>query len=250
MKIKALLLAIATLAIAAVPAGATHGGVHPTFRSEAVYFHCTGDTKVYQVNWLSTLGATTSYSPWDTTAPTQSVQAGAGCGSADLGGISNPLYSPTFTGTFNGNVRDITVRLHHLAASRLRTGQAMDVQVHAEIDGVPLFAGDAGGGGVVTVKPVASSTGASELFEFTITNIGYATDVLDAEGNVVGVETGGAALEDGDGDDEHILTLMIGLDEYPRPGVWAWDTTEVPSGMTFNPETPAAATLKATLPQF
>lgn len=81
------------------------------------------------------------------------------------------MYSPTFSGTFNGNVRDLTVRLHHLALSRARTGDAMDLQVHAEIERLPA-------------------------------------------------------------------PRHVGLGH------------RGPSGMTFNPDTPAAAMLKATLPQF
>lgn len=231
--------------VAVLPAGATHGSVHPTFRSEEVWFHCTGDTKVYNVNWTLGLGSESTYMPWDTTAPAGSVADGAGCGSFDLGGITNPVYDPVFRGYFTGNLRDLTVRLHHLVLSNRRNGQPVDITVQAVIDGVNLFPGD---GKSVQVTPTPANSGATEQFEFSITNIGIANDILDEAGNIIGVETGGAAYEDGDGAEEHELTLFVGLTEYPEPGLWAWDSTEVPSGITFNPEAPAAAQVQADLP--
>lgn len=229
----------------ALPAHATHGTAHPTFRTEHAWFHCTGDTKLYNANWLMNLGAESVYMPWDTTPPAASATTGAGCGSYDLGGVTNPVYDPVFRGYFNGNLRDLTIRLHHLLLSNTRRGQPVSLTVQAAIDGVNLFPGD---GKSVTVTPTPANMGVTEAFEVSITNIGFANDVLDAAGNVVGVETGGAAYEDGDGDDEHELTVFVGLTEYPRPGLWVWDTTEVPSGITFNPLSLAPAQITADPP--
>ena len=229
----------------AMPAHASHGGVHPTFRTEEVFFHCNGDTKLYNANWLLNLGAESSYVPWDTTAPAASATTGAGCGAYDLGGVTNPFYDPVFNGYFTGNVRDLTLRLHHLVLSNTRNGQPVSITVQAVLDGVNLFPGT---GKAITVTPTPGNNSATEQFELSISNIGIATDIVDEAGNVVGVETGGAAYEDGDGVEEHQLTIFVGVSEYPRPGLWVWDTTEVPSGMTINPATLAPATLQADLP--
>jgi hypothetical protein len=155
------------------------------------------------------------------------VQSGAGCGSVDLGGVTNPVYGPVFRATFTGNLRDFTVQLHHLVLSQVREGPALSIRVYADIDGIPPFPEGPQGGRAVTVAPVRSSTGASELFEFTVTDVGAD-------------DGSGAAYEDGDGLDEHELTVYVGLTEYPQPGAWVWDTTQVPSGIVFNPATPAS----------
>ena len=56
------------------------------------------------------------------------------------------------------------------------------------------------------------------------------------EGKLIDIETGGTAL--GQTPQGH------------KAGNWVWDTTEVPSGMTFNPSSLAAARVAADLPDF
>ncbi|HVM19164.1 MAG TPA: hypothetical protein VM307_04320 [Egibacteraceae bacterium] len=230
------------------PAGASTG-VRPTFRTEDVFFKCHGDTKVYQVNWLAGIGNQSTYMKWNTEAPTQSVTDGAGCGALDTGGTTNAVYSPTFLGYYEGNLRDMTVRLHHLLLSNTRGGQPMNLSVHLVVDGEALCPPGPTQGCKINVTPTPSETGASEVFEFSLTNLGFSEDVVDEQGNVVGTKRGGFAREDGDGKHEYEILLMVGLTEYPRPGAWVWDTTEVPSGITFNPDKLAAATAKVTLPK-
>jgi len=256
--IRPILSASILLAVTAAPALGTHGGIHPTFRTEPTYFHCNGQTKVYQVNWAA-LGLESAYVPWNTTPPADSVTDGAGCGGLDWGGTTNPLYDTTFRGVFNGNLRDMTIRIHALLLSQARVDPTSTLRLEGDIDGVPIFppGGQPNHGRTVTVTPVKSSTGVSEVYEFSITNLGFATDVLDEQGNVVDVEHGGAALENGDGEMEHVITLFIGhhgtgFGQDPaghKVGAWAWDTTEVPSGITFNPGTLATAKVAANLPQ-
>ncbi|MDQ3991613.1 MAG: hypothetical protein M3245_04805 [Actinomycetota bacterium] len=258
--VRLLATAAALLLFAAVPATASHGAKHPTFRGETVYFHCTGPTKVYQVNWLAALADPSSHVRWDTNPPRGSVANGEGCGGLDWGGTTNPLYDVAFQGTFTGNLRDVTVRLHQLVTHRARATGSETLRLGATIDGIPLFPEGAqpNHGRTVTVTPTSANSGATELYEFTITNIGYADEVLDENGNVVRVDAGGAAFEDGDGSFEHELVLFIGLHgtafgQDPaghKAAAWAWDTTEVPSGMVFNPAAPAAAEVQADLPQY
>lgn len=235
---------VAVLAIGG-PAAATHGGVHPTFRTERVYFHCVGPTKVQNANLVTDGPAT-----WNATAPTQSVQEGAGCGYLDPGAArganQQTIYDAPFVGTFTGNLRDLTVELHNLALSRARTGSMFVIRVRGSIDGTPIFPETAGQ--FVNVTPVPSSTGASEKMLFTIKGLGCASEVLDAEGNVVDVKTAGLATEDGDGAAEHELVLTIDSYATNQASAWVYDTTEVPAGITFNPPTEEAATVRVDNP--
>lgn len=80
----------------------------------------------------------------------------------------------------------------------------------------------------MTVTPVASETGASNIVEFTITGLSFME------------EAGPGSF------DREVLLTVNSLSEHAS--AWVMDTTEVPSGITFNPETPAAATLAATTP--
>ncbi len=87
----------------------------------------------------------------------------------------------------------------------------------------------------VTVTPVRSATGLSELMEFSITGLGFANDVLDEEGNVIDVKTGGYATEDGPGETARTLRLTLSPWYGNNVSAWLWDATEVESGITFNP---------------
>ena len=240
------LVSFAALA-AASPAAATHGGAHPTFGKRDVWFHCAGPTKLQNVNWF-----TNGASPWSATPPAQSVQQGAGCGAVEPGAYRNNAtapdnpYDPSFKGTFTGNLRDMTVRIHNLVLSQARQATTFPVRVRLLIDGQELLT-NAGRNAVVT--PVKSATGATELFEFSITNLGSAKEVRDAQGNLVRVDTEGLATEDGDGVTEHEVILVVDSVDATRSSGWVWDATEVPSGITFNPPTLAAAKIVSDLPQ-
>ena len=242
------------------PASATHGGIHPTFKRDDVWFHCNGETKIYNVNWLAAAGGESAYVPWDRTPPTTSVAGGAGCGGIDVGWVTNEVYDVVFQGTFTGNLRDLTVRIHEFLVNQTRESATQRMRVYAEIDGLPIFPqGSTEGaweGRAFTVTPVEDNSGATDLYEFSITNLGYAIDIFDEEGELIDVETGGMALEDGPGSNEHYLRIMFGIEgflgEDPPTGstAWVWDTTEVESGITFNPPTLASAKVAADLPDF
>jgi hypothetical protein len=256
------LSALILLLILAAPASAGHGGIHPTFSTRTVYFHCTGDTPIQQVNWLSSNGSSTSYATWDGSPPAGSVTTGEGCGAGDMGGASFEFFDPVFEGMFIGNLRDLTVRLYDFVLNSERDANTpVRLRVYAEVDGIPIFPGgtaEEGGyaGRSFTVQPTRENSGLTDRFEFTITNVGFAKEIRDEAGNVVDVQTGGAVKENGAGVMEHTLKLLVGLDgfagEEPQVSgaeLFVWDTTEVPSGITFNPPTPAAATVTADLPQ-
>lgn len=245
MKKRIAALALATLGAAALagPAAASHGGLHPTFRTEKTYFHCTSANKVGNVS-LVTDGPTS----WNTTAPTTSYTMGGGCGAVDSGvkgGNQATLYDAVFSGTFTGNLRDMTFSLHNLVLSQARQGTVHPINVWISVDGENVTPPT---GKAVNTTPVKSSTGASELFEFSLTNFGFANDVLDDAGNLIDVETGGLALQDGDGDMEHSFAIAIDSGAPNRQNAWVWDATEIASGITFNPATLAATKITVNLP--
>ena len=239
------------LVLAVSPASAADA-TRPTFRTETVYFHCAGQTKVYQADWTASLSAYAV--PWNTSAPSESVQDGAGCGGADWGGTSNPAYDPVFRGDFTGNLSSLTVRLHQLVTGNARQTATESLRVWGDIDGVAIFPA---AGRKVTVTPVRSNSGATDLYEFTITNLGFYEEGVDDAGNAY-TRSGGLATEAGDGVNVHTLTLGVGLDGAAfstdvanyKATAWVWDTTEVPSGLTFNPAAPAGASVAADLPVF
>lgn len=259
MKIARWLPALLLTLSLASPASATHGGIHPKFKSQAVFFHCTGQTPVYQVDWVSQAGASSSYATWDTSPPPGSVTGGNGCGGWDAGGASNEFGDPVFEGTFAGNLRSMTVRIYDFILANARQGATQELKVYAEIDGEPLFprgpTANIYDGRNVTVTPVRKNSNLTDEYEFTITNIGFANEIKDAAGNVIDVETGGAALEEGNGTMEHTIKLLVGMatgiggSQPTGMDFFVWDTSEVPSGITFNPAAPAAATIQADLPK-
>jgi len=176
------------------------------------------------------------------------VQAGAGCGFLDIAledtgslGSGTPLDGPwdenvdksndpsfdaAFAGTFTGNLDTLTLEMHRIHGPTDRAyapllGGNFEGVISIKIDGEEIALTDSH-----FVAPVTeSSTGASESFELSIQDLGF-------------------MVEEGDGTIER--TIEIRLDHYysDTAGVWVWDTTEVPSGITFNPATLAAARLK------
>ena len=240
MRAKLSAVAIAAVLVSTLPAGAeelpAEGVALDTF------FHCTGDSKV--LNALTVQEAPS----WDENAPTQSVTEGAGCGFADPGSRTGTnqenVYDAVFKGYHTGNLDSLTVRLHDIGLGPARTGAEQTLGVRVSVEGVSMFdtilpaaspldlvLGDpvpVPATTQITVKPVASETGASQLVEFTITGLGF-------------MEQPGAGTFD-----REILVTVNSISEHAS--AWVMDTTEVPSGITFNPETPAAAAVAATTP--
>lgn len=58
-----------------------------------MYFHCTGPTKLYNVNyWVPNQSIT----GWNTTPPGRLGAEGAGCGGVEYGGYTNAAYDVAF----------------------------------------------------------------------------------------------------------------------------------------------------------
>ena len=196
----------------------------PEYREERVYFHCAGTSKVHNANRQAFSEGLPS---WDTTAPTGSVTGGAGCGFADpgplvdTGGEDGGYADAAWSGTFTGNIRDLNVELHNIGPSLARAGQCdYTITPRLYIDGVALTEES----NVVGVS-TPSETGASDKVEFSISKI----DLFEKEAD--GTPTPGA------GTTEHTVTLAIGsvFVDCGTAHAWVYDTTEVPSGITFNP---------------
>jgi len=199
-------------------ATATHGGIHPTFRAEQNFFHCVGDTKVQNLSFAQ--GQVPS---WNTTPPPGSVQAGNGCGYWDPL-INNNAPSPVpfyalWRGKSTGNLKNFSVELHRLLPA---SGATLPNQfvLFVEVDGEERFNGN------IVLTPTVSSSNASHKMQFTLQNLGYAT-------------------EDGDGTQERTITLRL-TSFNETQSIWVFDTTEVPAGITFNPPTTQGEVFQAT----
>lgn len=231
-------LAAAALVVGVAP-GAQANVPTVKFRSERTYVHC-GDTKSAQADLITTGEVPT----WNTTPPTASVQAGAGCGVAEVPGLVQTPRVPllpgdpagiddgwdlVWEGTFTGNLDSMTVEPHAIWAGGARVMFEAGLSVMLVVDGqeVPLQLDDNDVQGVELI-PVASSTGASSNFKFSITNLGFVEDPDLNDDGIADNEYGSI---------EHTVKLALNsyyIDQNPLM-VWVWDTTEVPSGITFNP---------------
>ncbi len=198
------------LAVVAVPAGA-QTTIEPTLRTEQVFFHCDSPNKLANVD-----AVVNGQSPsWDTTAPSTSFTAGGGCGFYDnllsgTGPTGQPTASAIWSGTFTGNLDTVAVELHRLLGGAGGSVTAPQLVAILTIDGTVVFDGD------ITPFFTVSDTGASESTTFSFPGLKYVT-------------------EDGDGEKERTVTLQI--DSYNEAQTaWVFDASEVPAGLTFNPE--------------
>lgn len=240
MRAKLSAVAIAAVLFSTLPAGAEE--IAPQAVPLETFFHCTGDSKVLNVLTVQDPPS------WDTNSPTASVTEGAGCGYADPGSRTGTnqenVYDAVFKGFHAGNLDSLTVRLHDMGVGPARTGAEQTLGVRISVDGVSMFDTITPAEGPtdlvfgppvpvpattqVKVKPVRSETGATQLVEFTVTGLGFME------------QAGPGTLE------REVLVTVNSLSE--TNSAWVMDTTEVPSGITFNPETPAAAAVAATTP--
>lgn len=209
---------IAALALSALPATA-QTPFTPVLVDTPTYLVCEGATKVANANAQAGGARATT---WDATPPTGSVQGGAGCGNVDtfLGGANpgNPVYDFPLAGTHTGNLDSMTVELHSISTLGRAVGQA-DLAIELSIDGKVR----------ATALPVVapfttSSTGASQSVTFTLTGIGLLSE---AENRTHTIE----------------MTVKSRFADRSLVNGWVWDTVEVPSGIRFNPATPAATTV-------
>lgn len=224
-----------TALVALMSAPASAGPLDPQLRKERVYFHCSGPTKLGNVNLVAG-----SIPSWDTMAPA-SVTTGAGCSTADFNAVLivvSPQENPTdgvWKGTFTGNLDELTVHAHcMLCLGTSRVDNAATVGVRLSIDGEPVTGDGTTSHDVTTVE---DNSGITQLYEFSVTDIGLIEPNADTDGDGVGDNPSGSLV--------HEITLTLeGYDAVTNTfGQWVYDTSEVDSGITFNPETLAATVI-------
>ncbi len=236
MRRTATIVLAGALALTTVAAGEVDTE-HPCYDAETgdlaypeqqVWFH-QGDSKLGN--------ADAAAHPFDTTAPTASVQAGAGAGqysgtaaykdeanTADDGTYDNVLAS--FTGTFTGCIDTLLIDMWSFDPVN-RSSTVADAQPNAHqfyveviIDGVEVFA----------QGPVESGTT-------------YGNEAMGPNRSQAGLHLGDTIAlyagfhEELSLDGEHEVTVNL-APWFVNTGhsVYVWDTTEVPSGLVFNGE--------------
>lgn len=228
---KPVLFAAGALALAGLLAPAS--AATPLTTSQ-VYFHCPSDVKVINASPISD-GAVTG---WDAIAPTASVTSGAGCGFAETGPLQGTgmqtVYDFPGAGTFTGDLDKLTFQFHVLDGATRSTlaGQSLDLRL--TIDGQSMFGTEADGNSSAVTVPVTlvpSATGASSLAEVTVTGLNFLTPPDAKDTTPV----------------EHAITFAASMGSEVLTG-FVMDTTETPSGITFNPAKEAAAKVRATTP--
>ena len=165
----------------------------------------------------------TAYPSWNTTAPTASVQSGAGGGYAGLGAYTQNLGRPdpkgavTFRGSFTGNLENIAATLYLFTPAR-QAEATQAVWLRLSIDGTTLYETGA------TADRTPLSPGGDAVLK---TNFAF-VDIYNAM-EALGLQTGENAA--------HTVELVISQwFTVNDNGVYVYDTTEVPSGLKFNLE--------------
>jgi hypothetical protein len=238
MRKNAIGLIVAALLVTALPASAEDV---PEIGPLTTYFHCAGTVRAQN--------ALTAQAPpsWNTTAPTLSVQDNAGCTTADPGSRTGTnqenVYDGVFKGSFTGNLDSLTLRLYDIGVGAARTGAAQELAIRVSVDGKSMFGTylppespldavsprkEVPVSKTLTVTPKSTNSGATNYLELTVTGLGFVSEL----------GTGIAERE--------ILVTVNSLSE--AGSAWAFDTTEVPGGISFNPTAPAAASIAATTP--
>lgn len=218
------LLSAAIALVVAVPAAAQTSDFVPQLTEERTYLVCAGANKVQNES---------TPVQWSTEAPTTSYTAGAGCGFADSGD-SDPETAPVLgedptgelvlAGTYTGNLDSLSVHLHAIDGPWTRSELfGMEIVTSVEVDGNVIY----DSAGAVDVSYVRSESGATILGEYTVTGIGLVEE---------------ADLT------EHEVIVRINANYSDDLYGWVWGATEIDSGITFNPSTPAGTRVRASQP--
>lgn len=236
----AVALATALVVALAGPGSATHGGKHPTFGEKRYYFHCAGGSTMKLQNLSSP-------SPFDAMAPMTSVAGGGGCGVVDPGVLINtsPSGGPAdaaFSGTFTGNVKNMTVELWLAGHTNYSPLLPADVDIWLVIDGNEYLAQATH---VAEIPYQGSLTAAFRKIEFSVVDLGWTKNVFNAQGELVDVLYGGVVADDGNGTTEHEVQVTIRQHYSDEAGTWVWDASDIASGITINDPTPSAKQVSA-----
>jgi hypothetical protein len=221
----AIALLMATVAVALPASAVTDPCVDPatgapTFASQQTYIH-QGQTKA------GNLGATgqTGFPSWNTTAPSQSVQQGAGGGylgffALAYAGRDDTPMAMTATGTFSGCLDTVLITLYAILPTN-KTGSSgdlseapLDVYANLTVDGTKLITSTP-----VETKTIANTGGqATYRVRYAFTNLNQA--LLNNNKDPLA---------------NHSITISASP-QYVNTSnaLFVYDTTEVPAGILFN----------------
>ena len=157
---------------------------------------------------------------FDTNPPAGSVSGGNGGGylATQALGQDPDLLEAQFSGTFTGVLDRMDIDLHQLVATEDELQGEVTIQVIVEVAGAEIVNFDEVV--VPTVVEEASAAGSTRA-DFAITDL------------AARFEQFGGALPNAP-DTTHEVTLKIRENWSDNVAVWAFDTTEVPGGITFN----------------
>jgi hypothetical protein len=221
----------ATAADAACYTSATDAEGNPTGPS-----YCTGQVWFHQgATKVGNLGATgrTSFPSWDATKPTTSVTGGAGGGYATQGAprqsasdpATDPYVLPTFEGKFTGDIDNMLAEVYLFAPATAAAANpgAYVGSTELTVDGQKLL--------MPTQVDLTLQPAGNAVLKGT-----FALTDIQAAMNDAGLDTGPDAV--------HTIRFSFGAyGLVSATGVVVYDSSEVPSGITFN-----APTLPAGVP--
>jgi hypothetical protein len=156
-----------------------------------------------------------AFPSWNTTKPTASATTGAGGGYATNSifhqavGAQDPRGSAVFQGTYTGVLDNLAVSLYAFVAPVFSN----ELNVELTIDGEPIHAGSA---------EMAATPGENQivLLKFVFTNVYKVLEGLQKQGDALTT---------------HQVELAVnGVYIINDPAVFVYDTSEVPSGISFN----------------
>lgn len=176
----------------------------PTFRVERTYYTCADDLKLQNIP-----AAQGTYPSWDTTAPSEGVMDGAGCGQYENLLTADP-FKLVYEGTFVGNLNSMTVELYAIDFGSSRATNTYPLDFTVSVDGTEVFFSDFY---QMPVEYVNSSI--TSKMTFSLSGLNYRS-------------------EPGNGVTER--TIRLDIESYNEmQTLWVWETSEVPAGITFNP---------------
>ncbi|MEA2435351.1 MAG: hypothetical protein QOG54_2808 [Actinomycetota bacterium] len=230
-------LATGVLVIASAFTPAQAGPLDPKFQTQRVYFHCNGSTRIGNVN----LVAEEAVPSWNTTAP-DSVTGGEGCLTGDVVTplAIDPEENPAdgvWKGTFTGNLDTLTVNVHQMLGDGWLADKAevsSSYGIRLNVDGQRLVDTE---DDAVVITGTSANSGVTHLLTFSIKDLGLIEPNLDTNGDGIG--------DNPYGSQQHTITLNIDAVDAVFD-MWAYDTDETDSGITFNPASLSNVIIPAT----
>lgn len=185
---------------------------------EQHWFH-RATTHAGNVGYVDPTG-THGLATFDTSPPAGSVTGGNGGGYLATQGLGQDpdLLEAQFSGTFTGVLDRVDIDLHQLVATEDELQGEVTIQVIIEVGGAQIA--DFDEVVVPTVVEEASAAGSTRA-DFAVTGLAERF-----------AQFGGVLPNDAD--TTHEITLKIRENWTDNAAIWAFDTTEVPGGITFN----------------